>query len=449
MSKMNRRQFLGASAALAGAAATLGLPRMTHAQGVAYKGELEMWDWEIGPKQEFMNEIRAAFEKANPGITTKYTTFAYGDLATKILSSSETKSNPPLAKVHNEWRPSLQKAGQLAPYPEDLFDFSKLASTPFLKDPVTGRVYTSLFGYYTDQVFVNTDDLAAQGIKEADIPRKWDDFIKFAQQLTKKDAKGTVLRPGISINHSYSRQWLWQTLVYQQGAFLYNADATQAIWNSEAGIKALQLIKDWYLTYKIDDINLDRSFDMFINLDAAGYISQGYTAGDLLDPAAKVYGKWTTAVTPTWTGKPTPSWGLLSPEEGYAVFANYPKPVQDASFALIKSIIGSDENRIKWSVLIQGPTDRVDLLGSDVIKKNDIGKVIQTQGETVPYRINAGEQPLEAFKIWQDMFDSVLLKNTSAKEALDTATATMNKALKDTPRKLLILERQYKAPAGT
>ncbi len=448
MSKMNRRQFLGASAALAGAAATLGLPRMSYAQGVAYKGELEMWDWETGPKQEFMDAIRTAFEKSNPGITTKYTTFAWGDLATKILTASETKSNPPLSKVHNEWRPALQKAGRLAPYPDDIFDFSKLASTPFLKDPTTGKVYTSLFGYYCDQVFLSTEDLAKQGIKEDQIPRKWDDFIKFAQQLTTKDASGKI-RPGISIQHYYSQQWLWQTLVYQQGAFLYNEDATQAIWNSEAGVKALQLIKDWYLTYKIDDVNGDRSFDRFQNQDAAGYISQGYTAGDLLDPKGLMYNKWTTAVTPTWTGKPLPSWGLLSPEEGYAVFANYPKEVQDASFALIKNMMASDENRIKWSVLIQGPTDRVDLLNSEEIKKNDIGKVIQTQGETIPYRINAGEQPLEAVNFWKPMFESVLLNGVSAKEALDTATAGMNKALKDTPRKLLIQERSYKAPAGT
>ena len=37
------------------------------------------------------------------------------------------------------------------------------------------------------------------------------------------------------------------------------------------------------------------------------------------------------------------------------------------------------------------------------------GNSITTQAETIPYRINTGERPLEAEPIWRTMFDDILI----------------------------------------
>jgi len=74
--------------------------------------------------------------------------------------------------------------------------------------------------------------------------------------------------------------------------------------------------------------------------------------------------------------------------------------------------------------------------------------VIETQAVTLPYRVNYGERPIEAEKFWRVMFDEVVLNNTDAKVALDTATEQMNVALRDADKRRFIVERNYQPPSA-
>ena len=76
------------------------------------------------------------------------------------------------------------------------------------------------------------------------------------------------------------------------------------------------------------------------------------------------------------------------------------------------------------------------------------GNSISTQAETLPYRINYGERPLEAEQIWRTMFDQVLLEKRPPREALDTATEAMNAALASTEKQRLFTERNYVPPSA-
>lgn len=448
--KLSRRRFLGLSAAAAGGLLANGLPRFLMAQDAApltFQGTSEFWDWEYVPRQEYMQQLISEWQELNPGITLNYTTFPYGDLGTKLLTANEAQQNPAISNVHSEWRPALQKSGLLAPYPEDLFtDLDKLASTPFLR-AMDGKVYTSTFGYYCNINFFNTDMLAEDGLSIADVPTKWTDFVEFAKTLTRYDANGNVERPGVGLNHYYSQRWLWQDLVYQAGEFLYNEDATQATWNSDAGVEALKFIADWYHVHKIDDPLLERHFDMFQTDRAAGFISHGYWSGDLIADEAWE-GRWDTTPIATWGGTGLPSWGMVAPEEGLAVFANYPEDVQAAMFSFLGYALGSDEKRIKWAQVHAVPTDRIDLIDNPAFTENDEGNVIKSQGVTIPYRVNPGEQPLEADTYWREMLDRVITNKEDPKTVLDDVTARFNALMSTAEQPYLITERSYVAPAS-
>ncbi len=413
---------------------------------LSYKGTIEFWDWEFATRQAAADELIAQWKEKYPDITIQYQVQPYADAETKLLTAATAGEGPPFANVHFNWRVDLQRAGVLVPYPADLFNFDELISTPFNREPETGNIYTSTFAFYTDQVYFNTELLEEQGIAATEIPRRWDDFMKLAVQLTKRNGD-RLEQAGWTFNHYYSREWLWAPLIYQQGGFLYSEDGTQALWNSDEAVQALQFIQDVYHTHKVDDPDSLEMFDAFGNRAAATYISQGYTGAFWTEADyPEVFGRVATAVTPTFSGNPDPSWGLMTPEEGFCVFTSAPPEVQQVAFAFIKDFVGTDEQRIKWALISNGPPDKASLAAAPQIKEAEVGGAITTQAETLPYRINYGERPLEAELIWRTMFDEVVLNKADVRQAANTATEQMNAALKSSGKKRLFTERSYKPP---
>jgi len=396
----------------------------------------------------FTEQLVQEWEAQHPGVTLKYNPLGWTDIETKLLTVATAGSGPAFANIHFFWRYDLQRAGVLAPYPDDLFEWDKLISTPFARDPETGKIYTCNFCYYTDQVYFNQELLTAEGINGDQIPTNWDDFIKLAQQLTKADGNGTITQAGCSLNDYWAREWLWHTLVYQQGGWLYNESGTEANWNSEEGVRALQFIQDWYHKHNLEDPEGLGQGDAFGNAAAAMYINQGYSAAGIDTTFPQLTGKWSTVPTPTFTGNGLPSWGLQIPEEGFGVFNTFSPEVQELAFDYIRFMIASDEHRLDWATIMDGPPDHRDLLDAEQLKTEDTGRVIETQAVTLPYRVNYGEQPIEAEKFWRVMFDEVVLNNTDAKVALDTATKQMNVALKDADKRRLIVECNYQPPSA-
>jgi multiple sugar transport system substrate-binding protein len=458
---INRRDFLkwstavSASVFLAGCQAVapqVAQQQQAADQGVSSaassQGPLEFWDWAHEPRVEFTEQLIKEFKEIHPEIELKYNPLGWTDIETKLLTVATAGSGPAFSNVHFFWRYDLQRAGVLAPYPDDMFDWDKLLSTPFNRDPETGKIYTSDFCFYCDQVYFNLELLEAEGIKPEDIPTNWDDFIAMAQQLTKTDSNGKITQVGCSLGDYWAQEWLWHTLVYQQDSWLYNESGSEALWNSEAGIRALQFIKDFYYNFKIDDPEFLEQGDAFGNGKAAMYINQGYTAAGINSNYPQMEGKWSTAPTPTFTGKSEPSAGMALPEEGFCVFNTFPVETQQAAFEYIQFMLGSDEHRLDWAIIMDGPPDRIDLLDHPRIQQEDVGRAIETQAMTMPWRVIYGERPLEAEKFWRTMFDKSILEDEDPKAALDEATEQMNSAFKESDERRLIVERNFNPPTG-
>ena len=451
---LDRRRFLkisvgGAAAAYLAVRAPRGFAaQSTPAADLAFQGTVEFWDWEFASRQAAEDQIIAAWKEKYPDITVEYQVLPYADAETKLLTAATAGEGPPFANVHFNWRVDLQRAGVLVPYPADLFSYDELVSTQFNREPETGNIYTSTFAFYTDQVYFNTALLEEQGITPDSVPRRWDDYIKMCAQLTKRDGDRLV-QAGWSLNHYYSREWLWTSMIYQLGGFLYSEDGTQALWNSDQAIQALQFIQDVYHVHKLDDPEFLDMFDAFGGGVAATYISQGYTGAFWTEEEyPDLAGKWGTAVTPTFSGTPDPAWGLMTPEEGFCVFADAAPEVQAVAFAFIQELVGTDEQRIRWSLISNGPPDKASLVAAPEIASSDPGRSIATQAETLPYRINYGERPLEAEPIWRTMFDEVVLNRADVRTAANTATEQMNAALASSGKRRLFTERLYKAPTA-
>jgi multiple sugar transport system substrate-binding protein len=448
---LSRRNFLKLGAGALGSLLAAGLPGVALAQeaveadvgDLSYEGDLTFWDWSFDARTEYMNTLLDNWMSANGGVNIDYTTYGYSDLQTRLLTSSDAATNPPLSNVHVNWRYPLQKSGALAPLPEDLFDYDQLISTDFNRDPETGDIFTTTFGYYGDVVFYNRDILDEAGIAPEDIPNNWEDFLALARELTIRDERGFVTRPGAALNHYFSQEWLWHSMVYQQDEFLYNEAGDQALWDSDAGVQALELIRAWYNDDPIDDYQLLRHFEQFANGDAAMFISHGYWSDTLRVDYPDL--NWGAVPIPTFTGDAAPAWGMALPEEGLAVFANATDEQQAAAFDFIQYVLQPEAHRLSWGEVMTGPPDSEALLDADTIEGIDTNNVINSVATTLPYRVIYGERPLEAEQLWRTMFEEVIINNTPAADALATATEEMNTIFEETgPR--LITEQNYAPP---
>jgi multiple sugar transport system substrate-binding protein len=441
----SRRDFLRLAALATGGLALGTACQSAPSETEAFQGDIEFWDWAYPPRIALLKRLVKEWESDNPDVTLKYNPLEWTEIETKILTAATSGAGPAFSNMHYFWRYDLQRAGVLAPYPEDMFDWDDLISTPFNRDPETDRIFTSDFCYYCSQIYYNKELLDQDGIKESEIPRKWDDSIAMAQQLTKTDASGKIEQVGMSINDYWSREWLWMDLIYQQGGWLWNDAGTEALWNGDEGVQALQFIQDVYHRWKVDDAKFLAQPDAFGNGKAATYVNLGYTGAAINEEFPKMKGKWATSVEPTLSGEPLPAWGLQVPEEGFTVFNQFPEAVQRQAFDFIEFTLGPDAQRIAWALVMLGPPDAKHLLDHEKIAGNN---VIATQAETLPYRINYGERPIEAEKLWRTMFDDVVLKKADPKTVLDDVTAQMNEILKSSGKQRFIVERNYTPPSG-
>jgi multiple sugar transport system substrate-binding protein len=414
----------------------------TSAEG--FSGTLELWDWDHEPRVELLERLVGEWEEQNDG-SINYRPLEWTEIETRILTAAAGGTGPALSNMHYFWRPSAQKGGALTPYPDDVFNFDDLISTPFIRDPETGNVYTSVFNHYCNQLYYHRDILEEEGISEDELPGNWDDLVAMAQQLTRTNGDGTLERAGFTLNNYWAREWLWHDLVYQQGGWLYNESGTEALWNSDEGVEALKFIQDVYHTWNLDDPDGLEQNVAFGNGRAAMFTDFGYTSGSILFEFSEMEDRFATAVEPTFSGSPSPSWGMQMPEEGFVVFDRFSDEEKAAAFDFIRFAVGSPERRVEWSLLMKGPPDDRTLLDHPAITENN---VIRTQAETLPYRIAVGERPLEAERIWRNMFDRAVLEQADPQEIMDEATAEMNRRLASTDEPPFITERSYTEPSA-
>jgi multiple sugar transport system substrate-binding protein len=206
--QISRRGFLQMSGAALGASllAACGGAAPTAAPAAAmFKGTLDMWDWEFPVRQDLVAKYIESWKQKNADVQINYLVYPWADMETKILASSSAKNGPPLSDVMYFWRYDMQRGDAIEPYPDDFTDWNDRVSTPFMKDE-NGKIRAFPSGWFVDMIYYNTDIFAQEGLTGADIPTKWDDFIKFAQQLTIKDSDGKVTRAGCAMNDYWQHE---------------------------------------------------------------------------------------------------------------------------------------------------------------------------------------------------------------------------------------------------
>jgi multiple sugar transport system substrate-binding protein len=290
------------------------------------------------------NFMMPDFMGRHPHITVEAEFMPGDDLMTKLTTTAMAGTPPDIAGIDEQELHTLVAQGFLQPVPEDLIDVkqemgSRIADWYRLPvgDP-NGKFYTLPNGTMTSGIYYNEELLEQNGYTWEDIPSKWDDFIKWAQELTIWDGD-EIKQAGFAFNkQDYAVQ---QSAMYQQGGFFFENQHKCAL-RDEVVLDSYQFMLDCYDTYKLDSRNSPHCRDMFTLGRAVTSCSWTWWNGFLMEQFPNL--AWGTVPWPTFTGEPP--YTRASDDVGFIV-GTPPDDANrlDAAWTLWRFLVGPDYQR--------------------------------------------------------------------------------------------------------
>ncbi len=229
---------------------------------VAAAGATQITFWFAGgdPKTDLplVKQYIEEFEEAT-GIKVKFVAIPWAeDPHTKIQVAIASGKAPDLIKLGSPFEHVLARFGVLEPLdnlipdevveafiPAVLEDSRYQASTP---KGLKGKLIS--VPYFTDvrTVLYRKDIFAERGVPEP-ADWTWDDFAKYAQQLTfDRDGDGQIDVYGFGTSGRYASQWV--TFAWQAGGRILDENGYPAV-NSPEFIEGVKFYWDLFNTYKV------------------------------------------------------------------------------------------------------------------------------------------------------------------------------------------------------
>ncbi len=256
---------------------------------------LKVWMQPFGgnqPWDETMIDVVSLFEADHPGVKVEYQTIPWETWEDKFITSLVAGNAPDVANIYHEMAPPLYEKGLIRPL-DDYID----ANPDFMADQMwpdrglyKGTHYGVSSGGANRALFFNKGMFDEAGVPYLTEDSTWDDFLVAAQALTDDlDGDGTPDQWGYAaeiggeyyavMNNTFY-PWIWQA-----GGDLMSEDCTQVIFNSDAGVQALQFLYD--MMYE----------DKVISPDAVGYKEMDIfpVFGEEI-AAMAIFGVWNDAV---------------------------------------------------------------------------------------------------------------------------------------------------------
>lgn len=298
--------------------------------------DLQYWNGFTGPDQPFMQTIVDNFNTANPNV--KVTMTAQAEYGTQLSTAAASGTLPDVAII-NEDAVATQAFNSVIRPMDDVLPQMGLTASDFPEvawnaGTVAGKQYAIPLSFVAMTMYYNEDLLKAAGLTAP--PTNAEEFDKAATAMTSGDNKGFLLTNGFPV------QQIFQQLLHQYGGTEFSADGTKATWNSEAGVKALQWMKDAQTKYGEANLEVDAELNAF-KAGTAGMIWNGSwqipnVTGEAVEFAGKIAPVPQIGDQPAvWAGGPL----LALPAQ------QTPDACKDAGAGMfIKYVI---ENSVEWA----------------------------------------------------------------------------------------------------
>ena len=216
------------------------------------KAEVKWSQWkttEVGEK--LMNELKAAFEKEHPDITLTLVDSPFTGFHDKAITLFQAQKLPDVLLVQVDWVAEFADLGMLesldlwlAKEPKEYMD--NIPTT--FQQKWQGKQYYLPIESGAVALFYNTEIFKNAGI--AGPPKTWDEYVQVARKVTNPEKKIFATTATLQVEPPTNMTYDIYPLILQAGGNLIDEKTNKAVFNSPAGVKAIQ----WY----VDLINKDK-----------------------------------------------------------------------------------------------------------------------------------------------------------------------------------------------
>ena len=403
--------FFGAGVMALGLAACSGTKTDSADSGSASGGQVtvEMWDYLSGETaNDSINAAIAEFEKANPDIKVKRTTFAFADLSKSILQGSVGGQVPDVAVVDVVDNQNFASLGMLKDLSNDGINKSDFFEGPWSSVVYEGKTYGIPLNSNNLALYYNKQMLKDAGVE---VPTDWASLKEVAKKTTKGDVKGIA----ISAVKSESATFQVLPFVWQTGGDLKDY--------ATSGATALA-----YLRGLIDDGSMSEAVTNYTQEDARTQFITGKSA-------MMINGPWELATLTKdaqfdWDVAPLPKDKRAATSMGgeNVVVMNGAKQ-SDAAVKLAKFLTSAEGAKIYCDGSGQ-LSSRPDLKGKLKLSEDAKNKVFESQLADAHARAYGKDYPKisEAIQLsMQEALTGASTPEAAAKKAADTITPLLPK----------------------
>ena len=403
--------FFGAGVMALGLAACSGTKTDSADSGSASGGQVtvEMWDYLSGETaNDSINAAIAEFEKANPDIKVKRTTFAFADLSKSILQGSVGGQVPDVAVVDVVDNQNFASLGMLKDLSNDGINKSDFFEGPWSSVVYEGKTYGIPLNSNNLALYYNKQMLKDAGVE---VPTDWASLKEVAKKTTKGDVKGIA----ISAVKSESATFQILPFVWQTGGDLKDY--------ATSGATALA-----YLRGLIDDGSMSEAVSNYTQEDARTQFITGKSA-------MMINGPWELATLTKdaqfdWDVAPLPKDKRAATSMGgeNVVVMNGAKQ-SDAAVKLAKYLTSAEGAKIYCDGSGQ-LSSRPDLKGKLKLSEDAKNKVFESQLADAHARAYGKDYPKisEAIQLsMQEALTGASTPEAAAKKAADTINPLLPK----------------------
>ena len=386
--------------------------------------KLTFWNYWDGKNGETIQALVDRYNAEHPDVEIENVFVGWNELLPKLQLAVAGGDRPDLAAADMVWMPYLAKSGALVPL-DGFIAASEIAIDDFYPALLNVNTYDDqMYGLPVStnnlELFINTDLVAAAGLDPATPPTTWAELMDYATQCANPD-EGIV---GMELYTQTGEGLTWQYQVYlwQAGGDFLSEDLSQAAFNSDAGLRALQYWLDLIDAgaYAISD------WGLFGQGQACMVMDGSWMVGIWADTAPF---EWTTAQMPyPEDGEPATNMGgehifIMSDDEAR----------QQAAWDFIQWVT-SAEVQLEWDM----ETGFMPIRDSVATNPDFQTWIEENEPRLMPFvemqQYAHNRPPVEQYSELSDVFSAMIERaiygQMSPQEALDAAAAAVNSLLR-------------------
>ncbi|WEK52193.1 MAG: ABC transporter substrate-binding protein [Candidatus Kaistia colombiensis] len=418
-------------AALAGAVALLGAST-AHADPITIEVEHFMPAHNV-----FHEKVAAAFMAKHPDIVIKFRNAlpSYDEQHQALLRESITNNLPDVYHSGYHLLPEvvhqLEKRGQVIALDDyvakegEAWVNTNYEPSILNLGKVDGKLYGIGFNASTPIVFYNADLVKQAGGDPDHFPTNWKDMITLGAKI--KETGGDV--DGFAYDmHAWPDDWLWRSLILQQGEPMMKDDNKTVAFDNGSGLTALKLARSFVTDGKM----VQRDFEQSRQQYAAGKLGIIFASPNSARGFSDLIGDRFTLMSSTFPVSNLEKGVVPTGGNGMMILAK-DKAKQDAAWEYIKFATSAEGQTI--AVLGSGymPTNKAALAPEYLGKFYDENPNWYTSIRQIPRAAPWGGYPgTNGVKIWRaqrDIIGQVMSGDVSPEDGIVKITEATNALL--------------------